>query len=394
MKKTSIILALSMSACLLAACGSEPSSSETSSGETTLSESTSSKPEESSQSAAESSHTDTLYAFFSADNIKEYPLEYTGEKKNAEELAKELSGLSGLDFFITASKTDDGLIVDWAADSTLIAGLDDREQKEDFFFFDNVSLNWFMMDSLWHTLTENLDVENIYYTMNGGQKLVIADMYPVSEIPSDTPYMGSELYSAHTDVKGDDENVYARTTGLWRLDGEMDTASIEMDGLGGFTMYYASGAVENTGYLECTDEYGNGDFRYDMYTEEGDFIAGFYFDSDLSFHMGNDGAATYILDTQTNTQTDTQTDTQENSQDAYQGYWQYPDGTVLEIRGETWYLYVDNGDGVDVSASGPMAYDEEAAYMMNADGSSGGGKVSLDENNNLVDSGMVLHHVS
>lgn len=384
MKKLSIILILSMSMCLLAACGSRTSSSE----------STSSNPPESSQSAAESTHTDVLYAVFSADDVKEYPIKYTGEKKNAEELAQELTKLTGLDFIITASKTDDGLIVDWSADSTLVAGLDDRKQKEDFFFSDNVSLSWFMMDSLWRTLTENLDAENIYYTMDGGQTLVVKELSPVNEIPSDTPYMGYEFYSAHDDVKGDEKNNYACTSGLWRLDGKTGTASIEMDGSGEFTMYYANGAIEATGHLKCTDEYGNGDFRYDMYTAEDELIDSFYFDSDTQFHIGNDDESVYILDTQGNTQRNIQKNTQKNTQEAYGGYWQYPDGTVLEIRGEEWYLYEDNGDGATVFANGPVEYDEEAAYLMNEDGSSGGGKVTLDENNNLVDSGTVLTHTS
>ncbi|MGN1412447.1 MAG: hypothetical protein ACI4WH_08100 [Oscillospiraceae bacterium] len=432
MKKLSIILALSMSMCLLAACGSEMPSSETLSSESTSSEmpsnetlsseltssetlssksplseshsdeSTSSKSEASSQSVAEGTRTDVLYAVFSDDNVKEYPLEYTGDKKTPEELADELSELVGLDFIITASKTNDGLIVDWSANSTLVAGLDNREQKKEFFFFDQDSLCWFMMDSLWRTLTENLDTENIYYTMNGGKELVFKELYPINEIPSDTPYMGSQFYFAHADVKGDVENTYAventhtvenayaRTNGLWRLDGATDTASIEMDGLGNFTMYYASGTIENTGYLECTDEYGNGDFRYDMYNAENELIASFYFDSDTQFHIGNDDGTIYILDTQI----DIQEDTMENPYEAYWGYWGYPDGTVLEIREETWYLYENNGNGAIVVASGPVEYDEEAAYLMNEDGSSGGGKVSLDENNNLVDSGIVLTHVS
>lgn len=205
------------------------------------------------------------YAVFSADNVKEYPIEYTGTKKTAEELAHELSELTGLDFNITDSKVDDGWSVDWAADSTLIAGLDDREQKEEFFFFDCDSLNWFMMDSLWQTLTKNLNAENIYYTMDGGKELAFEELYSVKEFPSDIPYMGSEFYFAHTDVRGDDENYYACTKGLWRLDGAADTASIEMDGSGEFTMYYADGAVEAAGYLECGDELNNGCLRYDMY---------------------------------------------------------------------------------------------------------------------------------
>lgn len=307
MKKTSIILALSMSVCLLAACGSIENSSETSSGKTSSSETSSSgtsssetsssessssesKSSESSQSSAESTRTDTLYAVFRGNNVREYPIEYTGEKKTAEELADELTELTGLDFTITASETDDGLVVDWSADSSLFTG-PEGEQKEEFFFFDYDSSCCFMMDTLCTTLTENLDAENIYYTMDGGQELVLQQMSPSMTIPSDTPYMGSDFYYAHDDVKGDDEE------------------------------------------------------------------------------------SSY-----------------ENTQADYQGYWQYPYGTVLEIREDTWFLYEE--DGVTVSSSGPVEYDEEAAYLMNADGSSGGGKVYFDENNNLVDSGSILTHIS
>ncbi|KMW10421.1 hypothetical protein [Enterocloster citroniae] len=363
MKKLSVFLTLILLISLLAACGSAPVSSE---------------PLESSQSAAESIQTDILYAVFSAEDIKEYPIEYTGTQKTAEELVNELSELTGLDFIITASQTEDSWIVDWAADSTLIAGLDDREQKEEFHFFDADSLRWFMMDSLWYTLTENCEVENIYYTMDGGRELFFeGDMVlsPVSVFPSDIPYMGLGFYFAHADVRGDDETPYARTRGLWRMDGATDTASIEMDGFGGFTMYYASGLVEASGYLECVEEYENGDFRYDMYTVEGALVASFYFDSDTQFHVGNDDGSVYLLDTKA----------------TYQGFWEYPDGTILEINEERWNLYA--ADGSTPFAGGPVEYDEEAVYLMNEDGSSGG-KVYFDENGDLIDiSGDVLTYL-
>lgn len=277
MKKLSSFFTLAILICLLAACGSTSPSDEPAS----------SKAVEPTQSVseAESTRIDVLYAVFSAEDVKEYPIEYTGAKKTAEELAHELSELTGLDFIITASKADDGWIVDWAADSTLVAGLDDREQKEEFFFFDQDSLCWFMMDSLWRTLTENLDAENIYYTMDGGQELVFEELYSVNEFPSDIPYMGSEFYYAHADVRGD-----------------------------------------------------------------------------------------------------------EDAQAAYLGFWEYPDGTILEISDEGWNLY-EAGE-LTPFASGPVEYDEEAAYLMNADGSSGGGKVYFDEDGNLIDFGNVLTYYS
>lgn len=366
MKKLSVLLILTMLISMLAACGSA-SSSDASSSSASL------KSAASSQSAAEETQMDVLYAVFSAEDVREYPIEYTGAQKTAEELADELSELTGLDFIITISKNSDGWIVDWSADSTLVAGLHDREQKEEFFFFDQDTLSWFMMDSLWRTLTENLDTENIYYTMDGGKELVFTELYPVSEFPSDVPYMGSEFYYAHTDVQGYEENPYACTKGLWRMDETMGTASIVMDGFGRFTMYYASGSVEADGYLECVDEYENGDYRYDCYTFDGEWITSFYFDSDIQFHIGNDDGAIYQLDMLV---------------EAYQGFWEYPDGEILEINGGGWNVY--EADELDPFAWGPVSYDEEAAYLMNADGSSGGGKVNFNEKGELVDSGYVL----
>lgn len=284
MKKRSIFLTLAILICLLSACGRASSSGD----------SASSKQAEPLQSEEESTQTDILYAVFSAEDVKEYPIEYIGDKKTAEELAGELTGLTGLDFFITASKTDDGWIVDWAADSTLIAGLDDREQKEEFHFFDHDSLCWFMMDSLWRTLTENLNAENIYYTMDGGRELFFEELYSVNVFPSDIPYMGSEFYFAHADVRGDDEQ-----------------------------------------------------------------------DEQVC---------------------------QPDAQSAYQGFWEYPDGTILEISNAGWWnTYM--ADEFTPFAGGPVEYDEEAVYLMNDDGSSGGGRAYFDENGNLIESGYVLTYL-
>ena len=51
-------------------------------------------------------------------------------------LAECLSQWTGLDFTLNSAVVDGTTVhADWSPDSTLIAGLDDREQKEDFFFF-------------------------------------------------------------------------------------------------------------------------------------------------------------------------------------------------------------------------------------------------------------------
>lgn len=134
-------------------------------------------------------------------DIKQHDWVYTGDL-TAEKLAAGLSEITGLDFNIAVTAGKEGLFVDWKENSTLIANLDDREQKEAFHFFDADSMRWFMMDSLWLTLTKNLEVEDVYYTMKGGKNLLFEELYPVKNFPSDLPYMGSAFFFAHADGKG------------------------------------------------------------------------------------------------------------------------------------------------------------------------------------------------
>ena len=116
----------------------------------------------------------------------------TMEEATPEAMAQALSEWSGLDFTLNSAAVEEGTVtVDWAASSTLVAGLDDREQKEKFSFYDIDSLRWFMMDSLYSTLAANLGEVEVYYTMDGGQDLAFDELYPVNVFPADTPYLGS-----------------------------------------------------------------------------------------------------------------------------------------------------------------------------------------------------------
>lgn len=112
-----------------------------------------------------------------------------------------------------------------------------------------------------------------------------------SDVPSNTQ---SEAPTSTPAPDESDTAIFAETEGTWRLDGEKGTASIYMDGEGGFIAYYASGSVEASGYLEYVDEYEDGNGRYDMYDGELGLINSFYFDSDTQFHMGNNDGSIYI----------------------------------------------------------------------------------------------------
>lgn len=166
------------------------------------------------------------------DAVKRYAVEIEGEL-SAEALAKALSELTGLDFSIAAAPAPDGLAVDWAKDSTLVAGLDDRAQKEEFFMYDVESLSWFMMDSLRATLKENLDIENVYYTMDGGKDLTLENLSPVSSFEADQPYMGSVFYCAQSNGAGQVEDLTGPVL-VGNLPRQAELVENTLDGAGGY----------------------------------------------------------------------------------------------------------------------------------------------------------------
>lgn len=149
------------------------------------------------------------------EQVKQYEYGYSG-RLYPDILAEGLTNLTGLNFAINSSESyKDGILVDWAANSTLVAGLDDREQKQDFFFYDADSLSWFMMNSMAMTIQKNFEVENVYFSMDGGKDLSLPRLSNSTNIfPKDVPYMGSAFYIAHQDVKGDvNENTNANNKG-------------------------------------------------------------------------------------------------------------------------------------------------------------------------------------
>jgi hypothetical protein len=135
------------------------------------------------------------------ENPQTYELGYDGEL-TPEKLAEGLTKLTGLDFRADFVRTEMGIEVMWANDSTLIAGLGDREQLDEFYFCDVDSLRWFMMDSLHNPLVKNLGEENVYYVAEGGAELAFDELSLTKSFPLGIPFMGSAFYAAHVDGRG------------------------------------------------------------------------------------------------------------------------------------------------------------------------------------------------
>jgi len=146
-----------------------------------------------------------LYADYSlgeaGGDIRTQELIYEGEL-TVEKLAAGLSGWSKLDFSVSAVIDGKAVIVDWLKASALTGGTVGGEPDTGFSFPDGESLSWFMLDSLWRTVYENLGLE-VYYTMDGGKTLTLPALsYPAS-FPADIPYLRSPFYVTHSDAYGD-----------------------------------------------------------------------------------------------------------------------------------------------------------------------------------------------
>jgi hypothetical protein len=127
-------------------------------------------------------------------------------------MAEGLSEWTGLNFAlngVTLNSDDDSVTVDWSKDSTLIAGLGDGPQKDEFRMADAVSLNWFMMDSMAMTLKKNLDYVTAVYYRSDGKPITFTNPEDMAaqglpELPIDQSYEGSAFFVSHAGNGGDD----------------------------------------------------------------------------------------------------------------------------------------------------------------------------------------------
>lgn len=143
---------------------------------------------------------------------------YSYEEISLDEVIQAMSDWSGLDFLfdvqLSGGVNDRTAVIDWKADSSLILGYPPENQESrlsyaseehtDFHrFHDADSLRWYMMDSVWRTMKENLYTDEIYFTMDGGKELVFDELFPINMFPADIPYVGSPFYFSHSDNRGE-----------------------------------------------------------------------------------------------------------------------------------------------------------------------------------------------
>lgn len=186
------LITMLMPLTLLSACKSEVESS----SDSKASSKTSSMTSQTSTTTETSKDTEknaTLVTDMSLGNgsTKKHQFSYSGTL-TVEIMAQGLSELTGLNFAIKESKSDNGSIsVDWSTESTFIAGLGETVQKDEFFMFESESLTWFMLNSMYQTILENNGGNvDVYYSMDGW-KPIMNDVFDSNGYPVDIPFTGN-----------------------------------------------------------------------------------------------------------------------------------------------------------------------------------------------------------
>lgn len=131
------------------------------------------------------------------------------------------------------------------------------------------------------TTTETTETTVAETTTTSATETTTASATEIATTPA------TEIAATPTTEATDDAatiEVFACTAGTWYMDGDPDTASLVMDGEGGVAAYYATGNLEYSGYLECTDATSG---TYAIYQDSGEYVTDFTFDDADTFHINS-----------------------------------------------------------------------------------------------------------
>ena len=138
----------------------------------------------------------TLYIPFDVAEPATYALPYTGTL-DASILLYGIASLTGWNCDVTKVDVFSGTARIDLAPTSLPFAYDLHTQNETFFLPTYADTVFLFLDSLAQTLTQNLGLNGVIFTQNGGEPLTLERLYTSVELfPADTLYRGSAYYRA------------------------------------------------------------------------------------------------------------------------------------------------------------------------------------------------------
>lgn len=120
-----------------------------------------------------------------------------------------------------------------------------------------------------------------------------------SAIPDPSDDISSIAQVDEDSKPGHADDPIDRLAGVFYIDGDTSASCVEINSDGSFTAYYASGNVEQTGYVRFEEDNTNQNSKfyvYVFYTDEGNPYMGFVYGGEEhidQFETGNGGGVIY-----------------------------------------------------------------------------------------------------
>lgn len=148
-----------------------------------------------------SARTDTLWMDFTAgSNVEDIRPVALETSVTAEELCAALEQVTGIRFDFTLSADGAGYTVAWQSDSAMLQGETPQDEHQDYVFYDDDLLRWFMLDTVWRNLTEEFGAGQVLYTGPDGAPLQLEDPWPLGGFDLSEPYRGSAWYCEQSEA--------------------------------------------------------------------------------------------------------------------------------------------------------------------------------------------------
>ena len=243
------------------------------------------------QSTVQSEQQTKLGLYISLGDEKFTRYNYSGED-NPAALIDGIENLTGWNLSLADEVTTGkgGITVSFEKTSSLFTGK--TESNKDFSVIERKDLIFAILDSVKETMQmwaneSNPDSVDVYFSASNDTPIFFEDLGVT--LPIEKPYSHSELEQ----LFGAKEESFKNIAGTWEKSSGEGAYAYVFYANGNCEIYNADGTFVKSGYLKIVAEYENLN-RYDIYSDDDEFITGFYLDSDTEFHIGNSETAKYI----------------------------------------------------------------------------------------------------
>ena len=130
---------------------------------------------------------------------------------SADGLCAALTDETGIPFDFALAWDGGDWTVTWQDGSALWSGEMPQGGGPDYMFYDADLLRWFLLDTVWHTLTDGFGADTVTFRLPDGAAPDLAGLWPLEHFDLTGPYRGSAWYYAESIAFKDEWEMLEQT---------------------------------------------------------------------------------------------------------------------------------------------------------------------------------------